>query len=86
MPTYYLSIEPDNKGNFLLHNEKCSLVEDTNQFALIENYDNIEDVLTVTKNSDYSVLLCKECIDVKNNLKQKSIIVKILNWFGLKKI
>jgi len=83
MPNYYLHTEPDKKGNYCLHIEDCKCLQHPNNFTKVGNFKRLVDVVTVIKASDYSVSLCKECIDtnyskslIKNN---DSLFIRLQN-------
>ncbi len=82
MPNYYLHTEPDKKGNYCLHVENCKCINNTKHFTLVGNFKRLIEVVTVVKSSDYSVSLCKECIDTNysKSVKNKdSIFIRLQN-------
>jgi hypothetical protein len=81
MPNYYLNTEADTKGNYCLHVESCPNLHPSKVFTLVGNFDKLEEVIGVIKSSDYSVTLCKDCIDInyaKSNLTTKEPLLNRL--------
>lgn len=88
MPNYHLNTEPDRKGNYCLHIENCPCLQNSKTFTLVGNFDKLEEVVGVIKSSDYSVTLCKDCIDInyaKSNITTKEPLLNRLQNF-IKKI
>ena len=88
MPTYYLNTEPDSNGNFRLHVEQCSHIQNSKSVSFLGEFENLEKVLLESKSSDYKISLCRECIDVnyaKPLSERKSLVLSLLKWFRDKK-
>lgn len=79
MPNYFLHTEPDSKGNFRLHVEKCPHINNTKSISFLGEFKNLSNVISECKSSDHSISLCKECIDVNYT---KSAIKNTTSFFN----